>query len=82
MPVKPSSAKTRVATTLVLVAVGALLVPAVGASRPAGAAGDPSTDKLAQVLARGTLILSTDPAYPPQGWRRSRPSSARATTWC
>jgi polar amino acid transport system substrate-binding protein len=28
--------------------------------------GDASTDKLAQVLARGTLILFTDPAYPPQ----------------
>lgn len=31
-------------------------------------AGDPSTDKLAQVLARGTLILSTDPGYPPQSY--------------
>lgn len=30
------------------------------------ATGDASTDKLAQVLARGTLILFTDPAYPPQ----------------
>lgn len=29
-------------------------------------AGDPSTDKLAQVLSRGTLILFTDPKYPPQ----------------
>ena len=29
------------------------------------AAGDPTSDKLAQVLARGTLILATDPAYPP-----------------
>lgn len=28
-------------------------------------AGDPNTDKLAQVQARGTLILPTDPAYPP-----------------
>lgn len=27
------------------------------------------TDKLAQILARGTLILSTDPAYPPQSYR-------------
>lgn len=32
----------------------------------AGAAGDPATDKLAQVQARGTLVLSTDPQYPPQ----------------
>ena len=47
--------------------------PAAGgaANRPARAfhrAGDPSTDKLAQILARGTLILSTDPAYPPQSY--------------
>jgi polar amino acid transport system substrate-binding protein len=29
---------------------------------------DPATDKLAEVLARGTLVLSTDPAYPPQSF--------------
>jgi polar amino acid transport system substrate-binding protein len=34
----------------------------------ASPAGDPTTDKLAQVLARGTLILSTDRAYPPQSF--------------
>jgi polar amino acid transport system substrate-binding protein len=28
--------------------------------------GDPATDKLAQILSRGTLILFTDPEYPPQ----------------
>jgi polar amino acid transport system substrate-binding protein len=28
--------------------------------------GDPASDKLAQVLSRGTLVLSTDLAYPPQ----------------
>ncbi len=31
--------------------------------------GSPATDKLAQILARGTLILATDPAYPPQSYR-------------
>jgi polar amino acid transport system substrate-binding protein len=31
-------------------------------------AGDPSKDKLAQVLGRGTLILFTDPEYPPQSF--------------
>jgi polar amino acid transport system substrate-binding protein len=41
---------------------------------PAGGAasqgsGDPSTDKLAQVRARGTLVLFTDPAYPPQSFK-------------
>src|SRR3954451_20670789 len=30
--------------------------------------GDPSKDKLAQVLSRGTLILFTDPKYPPQSY--------------
>jgi polar amino acid transport system substrate-binding protein len=31
-------------------------------------AGDPSTDKLAQIQARGTLVLFTDPEYPPQSF--------------
>jgi hypothetical protein len=31
----------------------------------ASATGDPSSDKLAQILARGTVVLSTDPEYPP-----------------
>jgi ABC-type amino acid transport substrate-binding protein len=31
-----------------------------------GAAGDPSTDKLAQILARGTLVAYYEPDYPPQ----------------
>src|SRR5215213_11907659 len=31
--------------------------------------GDVSTDKLAQVRARGTLVLFTDPAYPPQSFK-------------
>jgi polar amino acid transport system substrate-binding protein len=35
-------------------------------SPTAAGLGDPSTDKLAQVLERGTLVLSTDPEYPPQ----------------
>ena len=43
---------------------------------PAGAslaeAGDPATDKLAQVLARGTLVLSTDLKYPPQSFAVKR----------
>ena len=32
------------------------------------AAGDPATDKLAQITARGTLIAFTDPKYPPQSF--------------
>jgi polar amino acid transport system substrate-binding protein len=62
------------------------LGPAAGgaANRPARAfhpAGDPSTDKLAQILARGTLILSTDPAYPPQSYL-VKGAKRLATTKC
>jgi polar amino acid transport system substrate-binding protein len=39
-----------------------------GPAGPAAEAGDPATDKLAQVLARGTLVLSTDLRYPPQSF--------------
>ena len=58
------------AMAVVVMALIALLASSVASGRPArsahGTGGDPSTDKLAQILARGTLILSTDPAYPPQ----------------
>ena len=40
-----------------------------GASASAAAAGDPTTDKLAQVKARGTLVLWTDPEYAPQSMK-------------
>src|SRR3954471_2367755 len=39
-----------------------------GGTAKAKASGDPSKDKLAQVLARGTLVLFTDPKYPPQSF--------------
>jgi polar amino acid transport system substrate-binding protein len=44
-------------------------------------AGDASTDKLAQVLGRGTLILFTDPKYPPQSFTVKGAKRA-ATTKC
>jgi polar amino acid transport system substrate-binding protein len=43
-------------------------------------AADPATDKLAQVKARGKLILFTDPAYPPQSFEvkgAARPASTK-----
>jgi polar amino acid transport system substrate-binding protein len=52
-------------------ALVAAIVVSTGWSAPLSARGgnaDPSTDKLAQVLARGTLVLFTDPAYPPQSF--------------
>jgi polar amino acid transport system substrate-binding protein len=39
-----------------------------GGDTQAKATGDPSKDKLAQILARGTLVLFTDPKYPPQSY--------------
>lgn len=56
-------AKVIVAAAAVTV-LAAVLVP-TGLGRPSRHA---STDKLAQVMARGTLILSTDPAYYPQSF--------------
>jgi polar amino acid transport system substrate-binding protein len=44
--------------------------------------GDVSNDKLAQVLARGTLVLFTDPAYPPQSFavkNAKRPSTTKCS---
>ena len=52
-------------TAVVVAAACALVFARAGASRPAGPA---ATDKLAQILARGTLILSIDPAYYPQSY--------------
>jgi len=60
------------AIAIVLLVIPAVPVAGMATSRPARATagrGDPSTDKLAQILARGTLILSTDPAYAPQSYR-------------
>lgn len=51
--------------------------PSAEADAPAA---DPATDKLAQVAARGTLILFTDPEYPPQSFRvkgAERPASTK-----
>lgn len=40
---------------------------------------DPATDKLGQVQARGTLVLSTDPAYAPQSFLVEGAARAAAT---
>jgi len=62
---------TRKWAVAAVAAVVVVVAATTAAARPLTAgrsAGDPSTDKLAQILARGTLILSTDPAYPPQSY--------------
>ena len=72
------------AIAIVLLVIPAVPVAGMATSRPARATaggGDPSTDKLAQILARGTLILSTDPAYAPQSYR-VKGVARLATTKC
>ncbi len=53
------------ATTLIAAACSSTATSSPGTSSPAG---DPNTDKLAQIQARGTLILFTDPEYAPQSF--------------
>ena len=61
-----------------IVTVG-LLAGCAGAAGPsASAAADPTKDKLAQVLTRGTLVLWTDPDYAPQSFAVK--GAVRATT--
>ena len=75
--------RRRLSMAAMLLTLAAL--PASGSAstplRSAHGAGDPSTDKLAQILARGTLILSTDPAYPPQSYA-VKSAKRLATTKC
>jgi polar amino acid transport system substrate-binding protein len=62
----PALAGLAVAAVLSLAACGGGSSATSASGATASQAGDPSSDKLAQVLKRGTLVLSTDPAYPPQ----------------
>jgi polar amino acid transport system substrate-binding protein len=50
---------------LAIVLAATLVVAPFAGARPVA---DPGTDLLARVLARGTIVLSTDPAYPPQSY--------------
>jgi len=64
-----------------VVVILSLVVAACGAgasAAPSSTSGDPTKDKLAQVLARGTLVLFTDPDYAPQSFQVK--DATRATT--
>ena len=50
-----------------------------GTTAATGTTGDPSTDKLAQIQARGTLVLFTDPEYPPQSFEVEGATRAAGT---
>jgi polar amino acid transport system substrate-binding protein len=54
-----------------LLALAALVLAACAPAAAPTAA--PADDKLAQIKARGTLIVSTDPAYPPQSALKAEP---------
>jgi polar amino acid transport system substrate-binding protein len=71
----------KIVRAMVAVAV-AVLVVACGAGAPSAApTADPSKDKLAQVQARGTLVLWTDPDYAPQSFAVEG-ATRRADTKC
>ncbi len=53
---------------LVALAVSACGSSSTVTSQSSASAANPATDHLAEILARGTLVLSTDPGYPPQSF--------------
>lgn len=69
-----SSGRRLLRATVLVVGAGVIAGCGLGSASTSGAAGsstsaaDPAKDKLAQVEARGTLVLATDPAYPPQSY--------------
>jgi polar amino acid transport system substrate-binding protein len=62
---------TNTGRSVSIAALVALLVAACGgaSASPAAPGADPTKDKLAQVLDRGTLVLWTDTEYPPQSFK-------------
>lgn len=63
--------KTRtvaIAAAMLVVAVACSSSDETTSAAATSPAGDPNTDKLAQIQARGTLVLSTDLEYPPQSF--------------
>ena len=65
-------ARTLAPARVLLLAVATLALVSAGcgsSGADTSGAGDPATDKLAQVLARGTLVGFFEPDYPPQSMR-------------
>ena len=58
---------------LAVVMIGAFLLTACGGAAPK------SGDLLSSILARGTLIVSSDPAYPPQSALKATPARTEGT---
>ncbi len=71
MSLRPSQVEdvpVRLAVLSLIVLIATVACSAGTAAAPASPSGDPTKDKLAQVLARGTLVLSTDGDYAPQSF--------------
>ena len=66
---------------VVMVVAGVVAGTGSGQSSFRSGGADPSSDKLAQVVARRTLIMATDPAYPPQSFL-VKSAKRRANTKC
>lgn len=86
MPQQRRSRSTFISVVLGGLVVGLLAAcgssaAAPGAGSSSSSAADPSTDKLAQVMARGTLVLSTDLGYAPQSFE-VKGSQRSADTKC
>lgn len=64
----------RAAPAVVVLVVLASACGSASSASPQGSSsvGDPTVDKLAEILAHGTLVPATDPAYPPQSYQVSR----------
>ena len=58
----------RLSRAPLVVLLGATLLAGCSSAPAASPSADPAHDKLAQIKARGTLILPTDPAYPPSSF--------------
>ena len=71
-------ARRRAGAIACLAIIAAVFAGCGGAgSSPGAPSADPAKDKLAQVLTRGTLVLWTDPAYPPQSFTVGRRDADR-----
>lgn len=73
---------TAAAAAIFLSLAGCSSASTAGTDGPTSPAGDPNTDKLAQILDRGTLVGTFEPEYPPQSMAvegATRPADTRCS---
>ena len=76
MPVRRAMGVRRVA---VVVATGIVLAACGGSTGPTATPTPAANDQLGSIQARGTLVVSTDPEYPPQSFALEGASRAAAS---